>query len=305
METQSSQVEVERKFVLAGFPSHLKYQGGIRFRQAYLSPPKAAISVRIRQEGSRRILTIKKGLGLRRFEEEIVISAQKFESLWSLTEGARVSKTRYVVDFEDLAVEIDVFHDEHAPLVLAEVEIPPGASFIGRRLPEWIGTEVTGLVEFTNSSLAHAGLPPQLAEFTPKTESFSPITHAGALPYRLKNGSLEILCISSQDGQSWTAPGKMWDTDSDLDDVAARAALEEAGAAGILDPEPLGIYEDTENERETRTELFALKVEEIKTTRPKGDVRERKWIDINEAPSGVLNIGINRMIMELRSRISD
>ena len=42
--------------------------------------------------------------------------------LWPATEGKRLFKTRYEIPFGDRVVEIDVYHDRHEGLVVAEVE---------------------------------------------------------------------------------------------------------------------------------------------------------------------------------------
>ena len=62
-----------------------------------------------------------------------------FTVLWSLAEGCRVEKVRYVVPDGELVWEIEVFQDR--PLVLAEVEL---TSVTSVAVPDWLG-QASGL----------------------------------------------------------------------------------------------------------------------------------------------------------------
>ena len=51
-------------------------------------------------------------------------------------------------------MELDVFEDDLAPLLLAEVEFPDEASALSFTPPEWFGTDVTFSSEYHNSTLS-------------------------------------------------------------------------------------------------------------------------------------------------------
>ena len=93
-ETSPSGVEIERKFLVDRAPDGLGE--GDRIEQGYLAIGDDGVEVRVRRRGDDMTLTIKSGPGMMRTEEELAIDARRFESLWSLTEGRRVSKTRHL-----------------------------------------------------------------------------------------------------------------------------------------------------------------------------------------------------------------
>ena len=301
----SDGIEIERKFLLHELPPRVEKKNSVLMEQGYISPEIADVEVRIRSAGEGCYLTLKKGRGMLRREEEISIARDNFISFWPFTEDARIRKTRYRVTENDVSVEIDEYHDGLAPLVVAEVELPPGADFLGIDLPGWLGAEITGLPEFTNQHLARHGLPDELLKVTLSTadDTTRPITHAGAIPYRYENGTLQILLITSRVKKNWIAPKGIWDAGCDLDEIAATEAWEEAGVTGALDKKAIGIYEESKNGGADRIELFALKVEKQEKKWPEMDIRKRRWFDFDQALSTVTYPGIAVLMQKLHHRL--
>ena len=104
--------------------------------------------------GERWYRTVKTGRGVARVELEEEIGRELFEALWPLTEGRRLEKRRHLVPEGGLTWEVDAFTDR--PLVLAEVELP--GEDVEPPIPHWLRPfllrEVTGEVEYLNSTLA-------------------------------------------------------------------------------------------------------------------------------------------------------
>lgn len=74
------------------------------------------------------------------------------------TECPTVIKTRHVWTGPDgLVWEIDVFEEELLNLIIAEVELPNEDYPVV--IPSWIGEEITGRHQWSNSSLARNGRP--------------------------------------------------------------------------------------------------------------------------------------------------
>jgi adenylate cyclase len=154
-------VEIERKFVLAEPPAGLGERPGDRIEQGYLAIADDGVEVRVRRRAGRASLTVKSGPGQVRTEEEIAIDDRRFESLWPLTDGRRVTKTRHEVPLEaGLTAEVDVYDGAHDGLVTAEIEF--GSVEASERFspPEWLGREVTGDARYANQTLAVHGCPP-------------------------------------------------------------------------------------------------------------------------------------------------
>jgi adenylate cyclase len=152
--------EIERKFLIERVPDWLEEHPATELQQGYVVVTDDA-EVRVRRAAGERTLTVKRGKGEVRREEEIGLEAEQFEALWPLTESQRVSKRRYRVPLEaaDLIAEVDVFEGGLEGLVVAEVEFgseEQGAAF---EPPAWFGRELTGDERYATASLARGGLP--------------------------------------------------------------------------------------------------------------------------------------------------
>jgi len=119
------------------------------------------VEVRLRRRGDRTLLTVKSGPGHVRVEEEMALEERRFDTLWPLTDGRRVIKTRYLVPIgSDLVVELDVYAGDLAGLLTAEIEFPSEQASTAFEPPDWLGPEITGDERYANQSLALRGPPP-------------------------------------------------------------------------------------------------------------------------------------------------
>jgi adenylate cyclase len=153
-------VEIERKFLLGSLPDDIDRHPHGDLEQGYLAVADDGVEVRVRRSGDDHVLTVKSGPGLVRVEEEMPIEARRFASLWELTRGRRLAKTRYLVDIGDgLTAEVDVYHEDLAGLLTAEIEFPTEEASLAFVPPAWLGTEVTGDARYANRTLATDGAP--------------------------------------------------------------------------------------------------------------------------------------------------
>ena len=158
-EPAPSGVEIERKFLVERPPEGL--DEGKPIDQGYLVVGEDGVEARVRRLGDTTVLTVKSGPGMVRTEVEIAIDEQHFETLWPLTDGRRLTKTRYVLPLEDgLAAEVDVYSGAHDGLLTAEIEFPSVEASEAFTPPAWLGREVTGDRRFAAQSLALDGRPP-------------------------------------------------------------------------------------------------------------------------------------------------
>jgi len=150
-------MEIERKFLLIAEPPGLSGAPRHYIKQGYLVAT-AGREIRLRMRDDEYFLTVKDGSGLERSETELAISKSQFDTLWPLTRGHRIKKTRYLVPWEGLTVEVDVYEDDLAPLRIAEVEFASREQSQSFIKPPFLGTEVTGRREYSNAHLASTGL---------------------------------------------------------------------------------------------------------------------------------------------------
>jgi len=146
-------IEIERKFLINGDDWRSLAKGTV-YRQGYLSTAKER-TVRIRTIADKGFLTIK-GIskGITRAEYEYEIPVQEAEKM--LDDHCLkplIEKKRYKIQFDQMTWEIDEFFGENKGLILAEVELSREDQVI--KIPDWIGSEVTGNQRYYNASLIH------------------------------------------------------------------------------------------------------------------------------------------------------
>ena len=146
--------EIERKFLVRKLPDDLTSYPSSDISQGYLVSLNDGLQVRLRKSGERHSLTYKRGMGNVREEREVELTTEQFATLWPATEGKRLVKTRYEIPFGDRVVEIDVYHDRHEGLVVAEVEFDTEEAAKDFQPPDWLGDDVTGDPRYSNQLLA-------------------------------------------------------------------------------------------------------------------------------------------------------
>ena len=145
-------IEIERKFLVADDGWRAAASPGMRYRQGYLSTDPGS-SVRVRVSGHKAWLNVKSatvGVARREYEYGIPV-ADAHEILEELCVKPIIEKTRFVVEHEGHAWEIDVFEGDNAGLVVAEIELESAEEEFA--LPAWAGEDVTGDVRYYNQRL--------------------------------------------------------------------------------------------------------------------------------------------------------
>ena len=146
-------MEIERKYLIKELPENLESYAKRELEQGYLCTDPV---LRIRKDNDRYELTYKgKGL-LVREEYNLPLTQESYEHLKTKIDGRIISKTRYMIPITGtpLTIELDVFHGDLAPLLLAEVEFPDEASANQFLPPEWFGEDVTFSSVYHNSNLS-------------------------------------------------------------------------------------------------------------------------------------------------------
>jgi len=144
-------VEIERKFRVRDGRWRRLATTHIPMRQGYLGGERC--SIRIRREGDLASLNIKsREPTASRLEFEYPLPTDEADVLLDRFAGDLVTKTRHLVPYGDLVIEVDEFEGDNAGLVIAEVELPaPDHAFVP---PDWLGDEVTDDPRYYNVALA-------------------------------------------------------------------------------------------------------------------------------------------------------
>ena len=147
--------EIERKFLVKALPDGFDQVPGVSIDQGYLAAEPHGRQVRLRKKGDSFYITVKGAPnGYARTELEVELTGQQFETLWPLTKGHRLYKTRHEVPLGELTVEVDVYSGGNQGLLVAEVEFETEAQAHAFVPPPWFGQDVSGDPRFSNRILA-------------------------------------------------------------------------------------------------------------------------------------------------------
>ena len=145
-------MEIERKWKIEKLPEGYDAFPYSVIEQAYLCTDPV---VRIRRQDQDYYLTYKsKGL-LEREEYNLPLTEEAYQHLRAKADGILIHKIRYNIPYkEKYTIELDVFLDDLAPLILAEVEFSTEEEANAFLPPDWFGEDVTFSTEYHNSTLS-------------------------------------------------------------------------------------------------------------------------------------------------------
>lgn len=146
--------EIERKFLVRELPEKLKDFPHADIEQGYLAIAPDGVQVRLRNANGKLSLTYKRNAENSREEREITLSPEQFAVLWPGTVQRRLRKTRYDVPLGGLVVEIDLYHERHEGLIVAEVEFNDEEEALSFQPPPWLGDDVSFDPRYSNQLLA-------------------------------------------------------------------------------------------------------------------------------------------------------
>ena len=150
-------MEIERKFLVTRLPENLSDYAYHNIEQAYLCTDPV---VRIRRQDNSYILTYKSSGMLSREEYNLPLTAEAYLHLKPKTDGIYISKKRYCIPYGKYTIELDIFEQDVAPLILAEVEFPTEEEAHCFTPPEWFGEDVTYSPLYHNSYISRHGFHP-------------------------------------------------------------------------------------------------------------------------------------------------
>ena len=132
----------------------------------------------------------------------------------------------------------------------------------------------------------------------------SPRHQIAALPYRKRQGRIEIMLITSRETKRWVIP-KGWPMEGHTDyNAAKREAFEEAGIEGRIGKKIIGQYGYVKRlkdgvETQCHVDVYLLKVENLKRNWPEKSERTRAWFSITEAAYQVRDPDLEMLILGL------
>lgn len=126
---------------------------------------------------------------------------------------------------------------------------------------------------------------------------------SAVIPYRHLNERIEVLLITSSDGERWIVPKGLLEPDITPAESAAKEALEEAGVKGRVGNTSIGEYHYEKWGNDYRVEVFLLEVEEELDDWVEAKLRQRKWMSVEDAVSIVEPDGLKDIVRDVAKHI--
>ena len=129
---------------------------------------------------------------------------------------------------------------------------------------------------------------------------------AGAIPYRIVEGQVVFLMITSRRSANWVFPKGSIEKNQTPAETAAMEAFEEAGVRGEVADAPVGAYLHPRNDAEesmVRVELYPLHVTEQVEDWPEEPQRFRHWALLPQVKRLMASRRAARIAAEFNRRI--
>ncbi len=134
------------------------------------------------------------------------------------------------------------------------------------------------------------------------TEEFD-FTQSAIIPYRIEEGKLEILLITSIRKKKWIIPKGFIEFNLSAFESAKKEAFEEAGVIGTNETIELGSFTIKKYGGRTNIVVYSMEVEKFKDDYPEKNLRKRKWYSVEEAIETISIPEVIKMIETLAVEI--
>lgn len=122
------------------------------------------------------------------------------------------------------------------------------------------------------------------------------LKQSGVIPYRIQDGKIQVLLITSRDRQSWVMPKGDIPEGMSPPDSAAKEAWEEAGIIGQVNTREIGTYKYRKQGKNYRVKMYLLPVQTLSEDYPEAGFRDRQWLDIPQAMRRIKTTSLRRIL---------
>jgi 8-oxo-dGTP pyrophosphatase MutT (NUDIX family) len=127
------------------------------------------------------------------------------------------------------------------------------------------------------------------------------IKQAAALPFRFRNGVIELLLVQTRSGNKWTIPKGIIDPGFTPQQTAIEESFEEAGLHGIVYSQQYAQFSYQKWQSTCEVTIFILRVKNIHDAWPEKEWRQRRWISSGDDLSIVKYKSLEKIIAEFLS----
>jgi 8-oxo-dGTP pyrophosphatase MutT (NUDIX family) len=126
---------------------------------------------------------------------------------------------------------------------------------------------------------------------------------SGVIPYRQKNGELQVLLITSIKKKKWILPKGYIEFNLSPFESAKKEAYEEAGVIGANETVELGSFRIKRSIGVCDLKVYSMEVVEVLDDYPEKGDRKRKWFSVREASENISIPDAKEIILSLNEKI--
>jgi ADP-ribose pyrophosphatase YjhB (NUDIX family) len=126
---------------------------------------------------------------------------------------------------------------------------------------------------------------------------------SGVIPYRKKNGEIEVLLITSLKKKNWIIPKGFVEFNLTPFESAKKEAYEEAGVTGANETIELGVFNRKKKSGNCIIKIYSMEVSELLEDYPEKNQRKRKWFSLREAAENISMPEISKLLLELNQKL--
>ena len=123
------------------------------------------------------------------------------------------------------------------------------------------------------------------------------------IPYRIANGIIELLLITSIKKQRWIFPKGYIEFNLTAFESAKKEAYEEAGVIGENETVELGAFELKKKNKKAIVKIFSMEVTKELKDYPEKNLRKRKWFSVKDALINIENNDIINFVHKLEDKV--
>lgn len=130
------------------------------------------------------------------------------------------------------------------------------------------------------------------------------IVKSCVIPFRVTEGKLELLMVTSIKKQKWIFPKGYIEFNLSAFESAKKEAYEEAGVVGENETVELGSFRLKKKNEVALLKVFSMEVTKELKEYPEKNLRKRKWFTIDEINTEIENSELKTLVNKLKQNLN-
>lgn len=126
---------------------------------------------------------------------------------------------------------------------------------------------------------------------------------AAAIPFRHREGAVEICLITTVRAGRWTIPKGFIEPGATAPETAVREAREEAGIHGRVVGGPVGYYDIAKQGGRYRVAVYLMHVDRVDDAWEEQSLRQRRWVPVRRAEKLLAGRPVEAVFRQASTRI--